>query len=218
VLLVARAGGTGALSTLATSVPGPSRYIGIETAYLGTCVAERLLQFSHIASTHYAASGTKHISKRSSVTTFPRMKAKDLPIYDDPFDQNEYRMMPREPGVFQPAVARVRQAVQKTAEPYRPNFSAARTSLTKTREQVVAFQRQLAESPGQLGPLALIGVAGLTGIVLGHRRSALRRIVYASGLATVAAAFCFPQHAQRYAAIAYDETKKRTDELFGSKK
>jgi hypothetical protein len=62
--------------------------------------------------------------------------------------------------------------------------------------------------------LVFISLSGLSGLLIGFRRSNLRKFFYSTTLATGAAGLCYPQEAKYVISVVYNQGRKQACDLY----
>ena len=133
----------------------------------------------------------------------PARTLKDLPIYGDSASGTQaiWISLPAasETSELEKAVSTARKSACAFVKQYEEQRRAA-ISLYETKKKNAADNLEYIRSETNILPkVAFISLSGLSGLLIGFRRSAARKFVYASALTTAAASICYPKEAQKVA-------------------
>lgn len=144
------------------------------------------------------------------------MKAKDLPIYDDPFEGKEVCIVPNPPTQFTETVSDVRKSVFSAAAVTKKYLDVVNDKVSIGKAHTSNTLQYIQNDPGSLPRAGVITIAGLGGIVAGYRRGFFRKGVYAGLAMTAAAAICYPNQALDIANTAYTRARTEATDLWNS--
>ncbi|KAL6742479.1 hypothetical protein ANCDUO_01406 [Ancylostoma duodenale] len=117
---------------------------------------------------------------------------KQLPIYSENDEHQQYKFVVEEPLPLQREFATVRQAFSTEYERFSSRFKAVDRTVTKSKDMLSKTKTYLEDEWTVLPKAAAITVGGMAGFVLGLKRGVIgRTFSTALGLATMAA-FCYP--------------------------
>ncbi|XP_072029949.1 MICOS complex subunit MIC27-like isoform X2 [Amphiura filiformis] len=144
------------------------------------------------------------------------VKPKDLPIYAEPESKYEYQLVPPSKSVIEPWVSVVRTQVWKWSDKCQGAIDKTKQAYTTTEKKtkdVVDFIK----TEENLAPrAAVIGLAGLTGVVLARKGGLFRKLFYSSTLMAGTASLCYPYQAVRIAKTEWEWVNEKTgvNEIF----
>ncbi|CAF0732635.1 unnamed protein product [Brachionus calyciflorus] len=143
---------------------------------------------------------------------------KDLPIYGD--SQNESNK-PLWIVVENPEKSELEKFVSETRQTacgLMRQFNDQTEYLTKALEQnklVLKNQLEYVRSETNLIPkVAFISLSGLSGLLLGYRKSTFRKLLYSTLLTGGATSLCYPTEARVYSSKAYEVGSKNAMDLY----
>ncbi|XP_038052084.1 MICOS complex subunit MIC27-like [Patiria miniata] len=146
-----------------------------------------------------------------------RVLPKELPIYDEPSSEAEYRLEPIDTsGYVYQAVSVVRQniwkfsesvegAVEKTKQAYR--------FVEKTEQDIIAY---IKTEEGFYPRVSAIALAGLTGVVLARKGGVFRKVLYSGVLMTATASVCYPYQVVKITKAEYQSLQSFWRDSIGS--
>jgi hypothetical protein len=143
-----------------------------------------------------------------------KILVKDLPLYNQENNKPFYVALVKPPNDFEQGVSELRKEVfgfidlfdeqkKRAIEFYKCFVYHARTSIDYIHVEANVLPK-----------MAVIAGSGLTGILLGLRRSNFRRLVYSASLMTASTALCYPKEAKHYGSITADWTKKSAKSIY----
>lgn len=137
---------------------------------------------------------------------------KDLPIYADPASQRAIWVTldrPQERSSLETAVSTVRQTTCEFFSQFKQQKEEA-CKLYESTSRSVAGQLEYVRAETNLIPkVVFISLSGLSGLLIGFRRSSFRKFVYSTVLGTGAAALCFPKEAKEISGRTYGVGKDK---------
>lgn len=153
------------------------------------------------------------------------VKPRDLPIYSDDSAVSQYELVPYETSSLQQYVSVVRTQIWKLSDGCQGAIEKTKSvyhSTEKTTKDIVEFIK----TEENLAPRAgIIGLAGLSGLVLARKGGIFKKLFYTGTLTAGAASLCYPYQAVRIAKsewqwvndrIGLDEVYQQTRDKIGS--
>ncbi|KAJ8020492.1 MICOS complex subunit Mic27 [Holothuria leucospilota] len=160
------------------------------------------------AETHDAATPTSHL-----------IKPKDLPLY--PVEGQaaaEWELVPenRESNALENSFAVVRRQIWKWSDSFQGAVDTTKNVYHKVETTSQAIITYIKTEEGFFPRAGVIGLAGLTGIVLARKGGVFRKTIYSGGLMTATAALCYPYKAVQISQAEYNWVKDKLTTLYNS--
>jgi hypothetical protein len=143
---------------------------------------------------------------------------KDLPIYSTSSNQQELWINLSTPKSERSQLEELIRTTRESLCDFLHQFKDQREKSSKLYKESTSYlNNQLAyiRSETNIIPkLAFISLSGLSGLLIGFRRSNFRKFLYSTTLATSAAALCYPQEAKYVTNVVYNQGRKQACDLY----
>lgn len=142
---------------------------------------------------------------------------KDLPIYSSPDEAKSVWVsieQKKQPTALEDAVSSFRQAGCSFLNQFKQQKDDSIKFYESTSQQVAQQLDYISSEYNIIPKVVFISLSGFSGLLLGYRRSAFRKFLYTSVLASGATALCFPKEAKQYSNKAYDAGKQNAYALY----
>ncbi|XP_053392248.1 MICOS complex subunit MIC27-like isoform X1 [Mercenaria mercenaria] len=142
-----------------------------------------------------------------------RIKISELPVYGNP--DVKVKVLPEDIGKFREGISVVRGAVwnwldsiQGTTEKVKDTYEIGKAHTQSTVDYIQ-------NDEGVLPRLAVIGVSGLAGIVLGYKGGPMRKAAFSTFAVISATSLCYPKEAVALTTGQYEKLRNKVQELRG---
>ena len=137
---------------------------------------------------------------------------KDLPLYEDTESKSKRSVWvtldrKQEPSTLETAVSSTRQATCDFLDQFKQQKDEASKLYDSTSRSFAERLDYVRAETNLIPKVVLISLSGLSGLLIGFRRSTFRKFLYSTALGTGAAALCFPKEAKDISSQAYGVTK-----------
>lgn len=140
---------------------------------------------------------------------------KDLPIYSSANNGNEvWVQIEKEKSDLEKGVTSFRKSVCSLMQSFKSQTENS-IQLYEKNKKVLNNNLEYIRSETNLVPkVVFISLSGLSGLLIGFRRSAFRKLIYSSVLTTASASLCFPNEAKVYYKEIADYGKKQSNWIY----
>ena len=119
-----------------------------------------------------------------------------------------------EPGMFSDFIRSTRQSACSLVKSFQSETDSVITYVDKTEKNVISQLNYIQNDTNIIPKFVFISLAGFGGMLLGFRRSKLRKLFYGVTFGTAAAALCYPKEAKIYSGQAYELGKAKVQQLY----
>jgi hypothetical protein len=145
-------------------------------------------------------------------------KISELPLYSDN-KSDELKAVwvvleKQERGQLEQGISSLRQETEGLIQKFHKQRQELCQYVTNTRSSVNSQLNSLRNEHHILPKLAFISLSGLSGLLIGYRRSTFRKLVYSTVLGGGAVALCYPKEARVYSTQVYDVASKNAYALY----
>lgn len=163
-------------------------------------------------------------SSRATVNT-RIVRVRDLPIYYDPKSEDIQRYLPRadvnstkdetnSKGWLYTSISQTRQSIQQIWNDNKELRDRIVRGVETGEAHTKATIDYIRDDETLLPKVGVVTVAGLGGLLLGHRGGALRKSFYSSVSAFVALSACYPKRTSAAMDYVYIQIQKQTEQIF----
>jgi hypothetical protein len=144
---------------------------------------------------------------------------KDLPLYSNNrqlSNSKEIWLVVENPNKsqFQQGVTSFREGVFDLIKSVQQQKQNTIEYYSNTRSNLNSQVNKLSLEYNVLPKVVFISLSGLSGLLIGYKRSAFRKFLYSTALATGAAALCYPKEAKEYSNHVYGCAKQTSYDLY----
>lgn len=146
------------------------------------------------------------------MTNSPPKTIKDLPIYTDPSSQKSLWVTidrKQEPSSLETAVTTFRQTTCDFLSQFKHQKDEAAKLYESSARSLTGHLDYVRAETNLIPKVVFISLSGLSGLLIGFRRSSFRKFVYSGIMGTGAAALCFPKEAKEISGQVYGCTKTK---------
>lgn len=147
-------------------------------------------------------------------TESKKVKVSELPIYDNPEDRYEVQVFPEEKTPFKNGVTEFRKSLFTVLDSFKETTDTIKDKYETGKAHTQQTIEYIRNDPGILPRAGVITVAGLGGIVLGHRGGILRKLFYSSFAVVGATSLCYPNQAVEITQTGYNKAKDHAMSLW----
>ncbi|XP_071854315.1 MICOS complex subunit MIC26-like [Apostichopus japonicus] len=144
------------------------------------------------------------------------VRPKDLPLYSEDKLEWEVQVEERENNALEEGISVVRQQIWKLSDACQGAVDTTKTVYNKVEKTTTDVVTYIKTEEGFFPRAGVIGLAGLTGIVLARKGGIFRKLIYSGGLMSGTTALCYPYKAVQLSQAEYNWVKDRLTGLYDS--
>ena len=140
---------------------------------------------------------------------------KDLPIYSSANNGNElWVQIETEKSDLEKGVSSLRTSVCSLMQSFKSQTENSIQLYEKNKNVLNSHLEYIRSETNLVPKVVFISLSGLSGLLIGFRRSAFRKLIYSSVLFSASASLCFPNEAKVYYKEIADYGKKQSNWIY----
>lgn len=144
---------------------------------------------------------------------------KDLPIYDDSLNGNGKALWvtiekKTDKSELESLVSSARQSACNFVKEFQHQKDSTINYYETTKENIRNKVNYISSETNLIPKLAFISLSGLSGLLIGYKKSSVRKLFYTGLLTTGATAVCYPKEAKVFSSKLYEISEQNAKKIY----